>query len=137
MRGARPVARPLVLIADDDRDAREMYALFLNMHGYAVAVAKDGQQAVAKARKLLPDVIVLDLEMPTLDGWGAMRELRSRVDTAAIPVIILTGHDFKHYLGHSAIAEGAVSYLMKPLFPEKLAHEISVRLSRSSERSAP
>jgi CheY-like chemotaxis protein len=129
MRRASRVARPLVLITDDDRDSREMFAVYLNMNGYNVKVAKDGQEAVRKARTLLPDVIVMDLEMPKLDGWGAMRELRSRPETAAIPIIILTGHDLKDYLDYSAISEGAAAYLMKPLFPEQLAREISTLLA--------
>ena len=131
MRRASRVARPLVLITDDDRDSREMFAVYLNMNGYYVEVAKDGQEAVRKARTLLPDVIVMDLEMPKLDGWGAMRELRSRPETAAIPIIILTGHDLKDYLEHSAISEGAAAYLMKPLFPEQLAREINASLAAS------
>jgi CheY-like chemotaxis protein len=128
--------RPLILIADDNADTYEMYALYLAMVGYKVETAEDGQQAIVKARALRPDLIVMDLQMPKLDGWAAIRELRSRAATATIPVVVLTGHDFKAYLKPAAIAAGAVSYLMKPCFPEQLAHEVSARLAVRRARTA-
>jgi CheY-like chemotaxis protein len=123
------VPRPLVLIADDNRDTREMYALYLNMSGYGVEPAEDGHEAVIKARMLRPDLIVMDLQMPKLDGWGAIREIHSRPETASIPVIVLTGHDFKAYLKPAALAAGACSFLMKPCFPDQLASEVRSRLA--------
>ena len=70
---APKVARPLILIVDDTTDTREMYALYLNAMGYAVETAEDGYEAVVKARTLVPDVIVMDLQMPGVDGWAAIR----------------------------------------------------------------
>ena len=128
MRDGTEATAPLILIADDAKDTREMYSLYLSMLGYRVEIAADGREAVIMTRKLRPDLIVLDLEMPRLDGWGAMRMLQRRPATASIPVIILTGHGFKGYLKHSAIAEGAVSYLMKPCLPDQLGREIGSRL---------
>ncbi len=72
-----------------------MYAVYLNMVGYSVDTAEDGNEAILKARALRPDLVVMDLQMPKLDGWAAIRELQSRAPTTAIPVIVLTGHDFK------------------------------------------
>jgi len=118
-----------VLIADDNRDTREMYALYLSMLGYHVAIAADGSEAVRGARGHRPDLIVMDLDMPDVDGWAAIRELQSDARTASIPVIVLTGHDFKTQLKDQAIAVGAVSYLMKPCFPEQLEREINARLA--------
>src|SRR5215831_19130414 len=123
------VTKPLVLIADDNRDTREMYSLYLPMAGYSVETAAEGREAVIKALTLYPDVIVMDLQMPGVDGWRAMREICRNARTAATPIIVLTGHDFKDYLRHSALAEGATSYLTKPCLPEQLAKEIDVRLS--------
>jgi CheY-like chemotaxis protein len=120
--------KPLVLIADDNRDTRELYALYLPLAGYSVETAAEGREAVIKAMTLYPDVIVMDLQMPGLDGWRAMREICRNSRTAATPIIVLTGHDFKNYLEHSAIAEGAFSYLMKPCLPERLAQEIDACL---------
>ena len=118
-----------VLIADDNRDTREMYALYLSMLGYHVAIAADGGEAVRGARGHRPDLIVMDLDMPDVDGWAAIRELQSDARTASIPVIVLTGHDFKAQLKEAALAAGAVSSLMKPCFPEDLAREVSARLA--------
>ena len=125
-----------VLIADDNGDTREMYALYLNMVGYRVDTAKDGHEAILKARALRPDLVVMDLQMPKLDGWAAIRELQSRAETAAIPVIVLTGHDFKAYLKPAALAAGVVSYLMKPCFPEQLAREVGACLRAPRNRAA-
>jgi twitching motility two-component system response regulator PilH len=126
---------PLILIADDNVDTREMYALFLPTVGYRVETAADGHEAILRARTMHPDLIVMDLTMPKLDGWAAIRELQGRAMTAAIPVIVLTGHDFKAYLKHSALAEGAASYLMKPCFPDQLAREVSAHLTSRRNRA--
>jgi CheY-like chemotaxis protein len=122
------MTRPLILIADDNLDTREMYSLYLSMVGYKVEMAADGHEAVIKARTLNPDLIVMDLQMPKLDGWAAIRQLQSHVETAAIPIVVLTGHEFKDYLKPAALAAGACSFLMKPCFPEQLAKEVSARL---------
>jgi CheY-like chemotaxis protein len=125
-----------VLIADDNQDSREMYALYLSMLGYNVKVAVDGREAVQSARRQPPDVIVMDLDMPEVDGWAAIGQLRDDAATAPIPVIVLTGHDFKTQLKDTALAAGAVSYLMKPCFPEDLAREVSARLAVRRARIA-
>ena len=135
MRGRERASRPLVLLADDAADTREMYALYLSMVGYRVEMAADGREAARFARVSRPDMIVMDLQMPTMDGWAAIRELQKDARTANIPVIVLTGHDLKDYLKHSAIAEGACAYLTKPITPEQLGREIATRLAeRRSER---
>jgi len=72
-----------------------MYGLYLSMLGYRVELATNGHQAVVKARGIRPDLIVMDLQMPKMDGWAAIRKLRSDARTAHIPVIVLTGHDFR------------------------------------------
>jgi CheY-like chemotaxis protein len=119
---------PLVLIADDHRDTCEMYAFYLGAVGYRVEMAADGHEATAMARQLHPDVIVMDLNMPRVDGWSALKVLRDDPSMTTIPVIIITGHDFKTFLKPAALAAGAVSYLIKPCLPERLADEISNRL---------
>jgi CheY-like chemotaxis protein len=129
-------ARPLILIADDNRDTREMYALYLTMLGYAVETAADGREAVVKALTLRPSLVVMDLQMPGVDGWRAMREIREDAKTATTPIVVLTGHDFKDYLKPAALALGAWSYLAKPCLPERLAREISERLETPRNRAA-
>ena len=135
MRDQRPSTTTLrVLIADDNGDTREMYALYLTTVGYRVETAEDGHEAILRARAMHPDLIVMDLQMPKLDGWAAIRELQGRAMTAAIPVIVLTGHDFKAFLKPAALAVGAVSYVMKPCLPEQLACEIRARLTARRSR---
>jgi CheY-like chemotaxis protein len=125
---------PLVLIADDNGDTRDMYALYLTTVGYNVETAADGREAVVKALTMRPDVIVMDLHMPGVDGWRAMREIRAHPKTATTPIVVLTGHDFKAYLRASAVAEGAHSFLTKPCLPEELAREVRARLTARRNR---
>jgi CheY-like chemotaxis protein len=129
-------ASPVILIADDNRDTREMYGLYLSMAGYSVALADDGHEAVVKARTLRPDLIVLDLHMPKVDGWAAMRAIHGDAATARTPIIVLTGHDFKNYLKASALAEGARSFLIKPCLPEQLSREIAQQLGPSRSQAS-
>jgi CheY-like chemotaxis protein len=133
----RARTRPLVLLADDTADVREMYGMYLNMVGYHVETAADGREAVRFARVSRPDVIIMDLQMPDMDGWAAIRELQRDARTASIPVIVLTGHDLKDYLRWSAMAEGAVSYLMKPTPPEALANHIARCVEQHSTKHRP
>lgn len=130
----RARTRPLVLIADDSADIRELYEAYLNVAGYRVETASDGREAVRFARVSRPDVIVMDLQMPNIDGWAAIRELQRDASTAAIPIIVLTGHDLKEFLGWSARAEGAVAYLMKPISPEQMDRAIAARLEQPGSR---
>jgi len=130
------MTRPVIIIADDNRDTREMYALYLSMVGYKVEEATDGREALIKARTLRPDLIVMDLQMPEVDGWSAIREIRGDIKTASIPIVVLTGHDFKDFLKPAALAVGAWSYLKKPCLPERLANEISERLAGRRKRAA-
>ena len=84
--------QPLVLVVDDYQDAREMYAEYLKASGFRVAEARTGIEAVAKARELQPDCILMDLSLPGIDGWEATRQLKADKSTTHIPVIAITGH---------------------------------------------
>jgi CheY-like chemotaxis protein len=119
------VTPPLILIADDNPDTRDMYALYLTTIGYSVETAAEGREAVVKALTLRPDLIVMDLQMPGVNGWRAMQDIRANAKTASIPIVVLTGHDFKQHLEQSVRAAGACSFLVKPCLPEQLAREIA------------
>ena len=127
---------PLVLVADDNRDTREIYALHLRMVGYRVETAENGRDATAKARARLPDAIVMDLSMPDVDGWAAMGELQADPRTAGIPVVVLTGHDLRDYLKRAAIAVGARSFLTKPCPPERLEREVAAQINAQLDAAA-
>jgi two-component system, cell cycle response regulator DivK len=114
--------KPLVLIVDDYQDAREMYAEFLEFSGFRVAEATNGAEALEKAFALLPDVILMDLSLPIIDGWEATRRLKSDERTCAIPVVALTGHA----LGSLPSGEklGCDSFVIKPCLPDALVAEV-------------
>jgi two-component system, cell cycle response regulator DivK len=114
---------PLVLIVDDFEDNREMYAQYLRFHGYEIAEADNGQEALKQAAALLPDVIVMDLSLPGMDGWEATRRLKQEPLTRAIPVIALTGHALTGS-EHTAREAGCDTFLTKPCAPAVLGQEI-------------
>jgi CheY-like chemotaxis protein len=114
---------PLVLIVDDFEDNREMYAQYLRFHGYEIAEADNGQEALKQAADLHPDVIVMDLSLPGMDGWEATRRLKSEPQTRDIPVIALTGHALTGS-EHTAREAGCDAFLTKPCAPAVLGQEI-------------
>jgi two-component system, cell cycle response regulator DivK len=109
----------LVLVVDDYQDAREMYAEFLVASGLRVAEAESGEEAVEKARALLPDVIVMDLSLPGMDGWTATRVLKQDERTRRIPVVALTGNA-RADARASAHEAGCDAFLCKPCLPEEM-----------------
>jgi CheY-like chemotaxis protein len=123
---------PLVLLVDDFADNREMYAQFLEFSGFRVAEAQNGHEALEKAFVLNPDLIVMDLSLPGLDGWEATRRLKADGRTRATPVIALTGHALA---GHSkgAMDAGCDAFITKPCLPERLLEEIKSMLKGRPE----
>jgi CheY-like chemotaxis protein len=115
--------QPLVLLVDDSEDNREVYAQYLAFSGFRVEIAVDGVEAVEKAASLHPDVIVMDLSLPRLDGWEATRQIKSAPATSDIPVIALTGHAVSESK-RRALDVGCSGYLTKPCLPDILVSEI-------------
>jgi two-component system cell cycle response regulator DivK len=115
--------KALVLVVDDFADNREMYSEYLSFSGYDVIEAKNGVEAIAAAQDRLPDIIVMDLSLPLMDGWEATRRLKADERTRQIPVVALTGHALP---GHSRGAReaGCDSFLAKPCLPDQLVAEI-------------
>src|SRR2546428_14164508 len=83
---------PTVLVVDDYADAREMYCEYLEYSGFRTEQAKNGVEALDKAFAQPPDIILMDLSLPTMDGWEATRRLKADARTRHIPVVALTGH---------------------------------------------
>ncbi len=119
---------PLVLLVDDFPDNRQMYAEFLAFSGLRVAEAENGHEAVQKATTLMPDLVVMDLSLPGMDGWEATRRLKSHPKTKNILVMALTGHALA---GHSkgAIDAGCDAFITKPCLPDRLLEEIQRMLT--------
>lgn len=81
-----------ILVVDDSVDVRELYAAHLSSHGYDVAQAEDGDQAIGASFSERPGVIIMDLDMPVIDGWTAIRILKGDPRTTDVPIIVVTGH---------------------------------------------
>ncbi|MDT8369244.1 MAG: response regulator [Longimicrobiales bacterium] len=111
---------PLVLVIDDDEDARDLVRRYLEREGYRVATASDGDTGSRMARELHPAAITLDVLMPGMDGWAVLSELKAHRTTAEIPVIMLSILDEKPM----GMALGAAGYLTKPVRKERLLEVI-------------
>src|SRR5687767_5586201 len=110
---------PLVLLVDDHEDARVMYEEGLEHARLRVAHATDGDHALLKIMSLLPDVVVMDLAMPIVDGWEATARIKTHPKTKHIPVIVLTGQVTESALTR-AVEAGADAVLTKPCTPDAL-----------------
>lgn len=120
----------LILLVDDFVDNREMYALYLNHSGFEVVEAGNGHEALQQALSLLPDLIVMDLSLPGLDGWEATRRLKDDKRTRHIPVLALTSHALEGF-SEGARAAGCDGFVTKPCLPEQLVTEIRTMLDRA------
>ncbi|MBS2014922.1 MAG: response regulator [Deltaproteobacteria bacterium] len=126
---------PLVLIVDDFEDNRVMYVEYLQFHGFRVAEAVNGQDAVEQTKVLLPSVVVMDLSLPVMDGWEATRRIKADPKTQHIVVIALTGHAEPAHAKKARDA-GCDDFIAKPCLPEALVTRIRehVRSSPASTR---
>ena len=127
-------AAPLVLLVDDYADAREMYGFYLGRRGYRVEEAADGHEALDKALALSPDVILMDLSLPGIDGWELARILKGDGRTSAIPIIALTAHAL-HGEQARALEAGCDAFVTKPCLPHALADELARVLQGAGLRS--
>jgi two-component system, cell cycle response regulator DivK len=125
------MTRQHILIVDDYPDALDIWALYLGSLGYEISTASDGAQALAQAQRLLPDLIVLDLELPRISGYEVARQLRANPDTQHIPLIAATGYSHGHQLD-LARASGFDEIVIKPCDPDALV-EIIRRLLHSAQ----
>jgi CheY-like chemotaxis protein len=114
---------PLILVVDDYEDAREMYAEYLRFCGFRVAEARNGNEALEQAFSLMPDLILMDLSLPGMDGWEATRQLKADPRTSRIPVVALTGHALAG-ASEGARKAGCDSFVTKPCLPDDLVVEV-------------
>jgi CheY-like chemotaxis protein len=119
---------PLILVVDDYEDAREMYAEYLRFCGFRVAEARNGNEALEQAFTLMPDLILMDLSLPGMDGWEATRQLKADERTHQIPVVALTGHALAG-ASEGAKKAGCDSFVTKPCLPDDLVVEVRRMLS--------
>jgi two-component system cell cycle response regulator DivK len=124
-RSVEPTARngQTVLLVEDNEDNRIIYSTVLRHVGYDVVEAEDGVQAVALARSALPDLILMDISIPGMDGWEATRILRRDPATKDIPIIALTAHALADDR-ERALQMGFTAYLAKPVEPRTVVAEV-------------
>ena len=115
--------RPCVLLVDDYPDAREMYSEYLQYSGFDVVEAGNGMEALQRAAETSPDIILMDLSLPVMDGWEATPRLKADARTAHIPVVALTGHALAG-ISEGAKKAGCDAFVTKPCLPEDLVKEI-------------
>jgi CheY-like chemotaxis protein len=123
--------RRRVLVVDDYPDAREMYSEYLQFSGFEVIEASNGIEALQKAADTRPDIILMDLSLPVMDGWEATRRLKADKRTAGIPVVALTGHALAG-ISEGAKKAGCDAFVTKPCLPEDLLREIQRVLDEGS-----
>ena len=124
-----------ILVVDDEQDIIELIRHTLNKEGYEVHVAANGQQAVEKAKKIKPSLILMDVMMPVMDGMEACRQLKEDPETATLPIIFLTARseEFAELAGFEA---GADDYISKPIRSRVLLSRIRAILRRNMGGSA-
>jgi two-component system cell cycle response regulator DivK len=125
--------RPRVLLVDDYPDAREMYSEYLEFSGFEVIEAGNGMEALQRAIDSAPDIILMDLSLPVMDGWEATRRLKSDKRTASIPVVALTGHALAG-ISEGAKKAGCDAFITKPCLPEDLVKEIRAILDSPAHK---
>jgi len=117
-----------ILVVDDEVNITQILEFSMGAEGYEVITASNGEEAIDKARKEQPDLIILDIMMPRIDGYEACRILKANPLTKNIPVVLLTakGRDVDKRLGYEV---GATDYIVKPFSPNKLLERINELLS--------
>jgi DNA-binding response OmpR family regulator len=121
--------RAVVLVADDDADILELVSFGLERAGYDVVSVRDGEEALKRATELEPDLAVLDVTMPKLNGYEVAQEIRRSEATRAMPVILLTARVQDQDIARGFDA-GADDYLKKPFSPEELRSRVQAVLGR-------
>jgi twitching motility two-component system response regulator PilH len=118
----------LVLIVDDSPTEQHIFCKALERHGYQTVVASDGEEAIATAEQVHPEVIVMDVVMPGMNGFQATRKLSQNPATKDIPIVIVSGkgQETDRIWG---LRQGAAQYLVKPVQEGQLAKAVEVALS--------
>lgn len=133
--GMTDVASVTILLADDNDDSREIYGTLLTHEGFEVLEARNGEEAVRVSRERRPDVLVLNLLMPELDGLGVLERLRSDPETSSMPCICLTGDARMERMGQ-AVMKGADAFITKPAEPREVLATIRAVLGEEGSATS-
>ncbi|MBV9774412.1 MAG: response regulator [Gemmatimonadetes bacterium] len=118
-----PRAGSTILLVEDNEDNRTVYRVILEHYGYRVLEARDGEDGIRQAREARPDLILMDISIPIIDGWEATRTLKDDPGTAHIPIVALTAHALAADRTR-ALEAGCDGYLAKPVEPRKVVAEV-------------
>jgi len=120
-----------ILVVEDNETNQKIIVRRLQKRGYEVVIASDGQEGVDQGRAQAPDLILMDMSLPIIDGWEATRQLKAGAETQRIPIIALTAHAM---VGdrEKALAAGCDDYDVKPIELERLLGKIEALLARAS-----
>ncbi|HEY5094233.1 MAG TPA: response regulator [Candidatus Eremiobacteraceae bacterium] len=121
--------KPRVVVADDDNDIRRLVHLTVANAGCDVTSAPDGESALAAVREVMPDLVILDVLMPRMDGWEVAKELKRDPKTAGIPIMFLTSKGQEHDVLEGFEAGGA-DYVVKPFSPRELQARVRSVLAK-------
>lgn len=124
--------KPLILVVDDVEDGRIVVCDFLALRGFELATAADGVEAVEKARELRPDLILMDVWLPNMDGLEATRRIKADPRTSGVPILALTAHALASARAE-AEAAGCDGVITKPFFPRDLEREVRRHLGMEVE----
>ena len=128
---------PLVLIVEDDLSTRVMYRDYLTQSGFRIVDAHNGNQALAKAREMRPNVVLTDLAVPGMDGFEFCRALQQSDVTRAIPILAVTGHSEYLEQPDRFRQAGILSVLTKPCAPDVIAAELRRLLREAPDNNHP
>lgn len=133
---ADPQERPraTILLVEDNLHNRRIFAGVLTHYGYRVREAITGAEALAMARQERPDIVLMDLSLPEMDGWTATREIKASPGLEAVPVIALTAHAMQGDRDR-ALAAGCDDYLSKPISPKAVVAAVEKHLARDDEEA--
>jgi CheY-like chemotaxis protein len=120
-----------ILVAEDERDIRELIGFTLRFAGFEVVLAGNGAEAVEKASLERPDLILMDVRMPKMTGYEACRQLKDDPATQAIPVVFLSAKGQEGEI-EQGLASGAEEYIVKPFAPDELTSQVKRILARSA-----
>ena len=126
--------KPLILLVEDFDDAREMYRDYLSFSGFRVETARDGREAIDKAQAIHPDLILMDLSLPGVDGWEATRLLKADPATRNLLIVALSAHALAAE-GERARDAGCDGFIAKPCLPPDLVTEIERYLKQHKPKS--
>lgn len=125
------MATAVILLVEDNHDNRVIYRTILEHTGYTVLEAGDGEVGLRTAREARPDLVLLDISIPLMDGWEVARALKADPGTAEIPIIALTAHAMNADRERAAEV-GCDGYLAKPVEPRRVVEEVARLLTRAS-----